>query len=143
MVIGYSSSSDASLTINTILHMPTIKLSSNNYLLWKNLIAPFLRYQNLISHVDETSVAPTASIVVEDKSSPNPLYTAWVEPDQRALLIIQDSLNEESMAEILGLLTAREVWTTLESAYSHDSIERKQNLRDSFRQLQKGSLSVF
>lgn len=58
-------------------------------------------------------MAPAASLVVEDKSSPNPLYIVWVEVDQHSMLIIQDSLSEEAMAKNLGLLTAREVWTTL------------------------------
>ncbi|PWA84471.1 zinc finger, CCHC-type, Gag-polypeptide of LTR copia-type [Artemisia annua] len=66
----------------------------------------------------------------------------WYEADQRALLILQASLTEEAMAEVIGLSTAHDVWCALESAYSHDSVERMQNLRDSLRQLQKGTSSV-
>ncbi|GKB69844.1 uncharacterized mitochondrial protein-like protein [Tanacetum coccineum] len=41
------------------------------------------------------------------------------------------------MVEVIGIATAQEVWLALESAYSHDSVERMQNLIDSFPQLQK------
>lgn len=51
-------------------------------------------------------------------------------------------MHEEAIAEILGHPTAREEWTTLESTYNHDSVERKQNMKDSLRQLQKGSSIV-
>lgn len=67
------------------------------------------------------------------------MFTVWEEADQQALLILQASLTEEAMAEILGLQTARYVWTTLEVAYSHDYVEPMQNIWDSLHQLQKGS----
>ncbi|KAJ9566476.1 hypothetical protein OSB04_002442 [Centaurea solstitialis] len=85
---------------------------------------------------------PAPTIMVDDKTSPNPEFLSWQEDDQRALIILQSSLSEEAMAEALGLVTARDVWHALESTYSHDSVERMQNLRDSLRQLQKGTMSV-
>ncbi|KAJ9552360.1 hypothetical protein OSB04_016405 [Centaurea solstitialis] len=136
------SSKDTTLPLATILHMLTIKLSSTNYLLWKNQILPLFSYQKLIGHVDGSLAAPSTTITIDGKTSPNPEYATWQEENQRALLILQSSLTEEAMAEVLGLHTAHEVWHALESAYSHDSVERMQNLRDSLRQLQKGASSV-
>lgn len=130
------------IPLSTILHLLTIKLSSNNYHLWKNQIQPLLSYQNLLGHIDGSSFAPSTTITVEGKSSPNPTYLAWHEADQWALLILQSSLSEEAMAESLGLATAREIWKALEQAYNHDSRERLQTLRDSLRQLKKVSSSV-
>ncbi|KAJ9544289.1 hypothetical protein OSB04_023996 [Centaurea solstitialis] len=136
------SSKDTTLPLATILHMLTIKLSSTNLLLWKNQILPLFSYQKLIGHVDGSLAAPSTTITIDGKTSPNPEYATWQEENQRALLILQSSLTEEAMAEVLGLHTAYEVWHALESAYSHDSVERMQNLRDSLRQLQKGASSV-
>lgn len=96
------------IPLSTTLHLLTIKLSSTNYLLWKNQIQPLLSYQNLLGHIDGSSLAPPTTITVEGKSSPNPAYIAWHEADQWALLILQSSLLEEVMAESLGLATARE-----------------------------------
>lgn len=108
-IMASSSTNDGNLSLNTILHMLTIKLSSTNYLLWKNQILPLLKYQNLFAHVNGESIRPSETITVEDKSSPNPLLPIWEEANHRALLIIQASLTEEAMSEVLGLTTAREV----------------------------------
>lgn len=122
--------------------MLTIKLTSSNYLLWRNQITPLLNHQKWMSHVDGSSTIPPPKILVDGNEIWNPAHEAWIDVDQKVLLILQSSLSEESMAEVLGLSSPREVWTALESAYSHDSQERSQNLKDSLRQLKKGTLSV-
>lgn len=71
-----------------------------------------------------------------------PAYLSWVEINQKVLLILQFSLSEEAMAKVLGLSSSRAVWQALETAYSHDSMEQSQNLKDFLRQLKKGNLSV-
>lgn len=80
-----SSSADHSLPMNTLIHMITIKLSCSNYLMWKNQMLYLFAYQNLLPHIDDSSVAPSLEILIDDKSSPNLLYTAWTIGDQRAV----------------------------------------------------------
>lgn len=46
------------------------------------------------------------------------------------------------MAEVIGVTSSRDLWTTLERVYSNQSSERTQNLRDSLRQLKKGTSTV-
>ncbi|KAM0036033.1 hypothetical protein Hdeb2414_s0014g00421511 [Helianthus debilis subsp. tardiflorus] len=58
------------------------------------------------------------------------------------LLLIKSSLSKEAMAEVIGLSSSRQVWLALENAYNHDSLERMHTLRDTLRQLQKGSSTV-
>ncbi|CAH9069058.1 unnamed protein product [Cuscuta europaea] len=135
-------SNDSSLSLSTILHMLTIKLSSSNFLLWKNQIVPLLSFQKLAGHIDGTTVPPPATVQVDAKTVPNPEFSSWQDNDQRALILLHSSLSEEAMSEVLGLKTSHEVWQALQSAYSHDSVERMQSLRDSLRHLQKGNLSV-
>ncbi|GJT33494.1 putative RNA-directed DNA polymerase [Tanacetum coccineum] len=45
-------------------------------------------------------------------------------------------------AEVLGLTTAHAIWTALETAYSNSSVERIHSLRDSLRNLSKGTSTV-
>ncbi|GJX93509.1 RNA-directed DNA polymerase, eukaryota [Tanacetum coccineum] len=52
------------------------------------------------------------------------------------------SLPTRSAAEVLGLTTTRQIWLSLEAAYSNASVERIHSLRDSLRQLTKGTSSV-
>ncbi|KAJ9555163.1 hypothetical protein OSB04_009777 [Centaurea solstitialis] len=132
----------SSFSPSTLLHMLTIKLSSTNYLLWKKQILPLLAYQKLSGHIDGSIAKPPSTITTNDATNPNPAYATWLDSDQRALILIQSSVSEEAMSEVLGLDDARSVWRALEAAYSHDSVERMQTLRDSLRTLQKGNSSV-
>ncbi|KAI3507180.1 hypothetical protein L1887_22027 [Cichorium endivia] len=136
------SSSDSGLSMNTILHLITNRLSSSNYLLWRNQLLPLLAYQNLLPHVDGTSSAPPIEILSGDKTAPNPAYDSWLAADQRTVILLQASLSEEAFSEIVGLQTARQIWVALEAAYSNSSVERIQNLRDQLRLLSKGSSTV-
>lgn len=139
----------SSLSLNTLLHLLIIKHSSCNYLLWRNRILPLLSFQKLTGHIDGTLTAPprtitptTSSVVVSLAPIPNSDFIKWQENDKKALLIVQSSLTEEAMAEVLCLPTTFDVRTTLENAYSQDFVERVQTLRDSLRQLKKGASFV-
>lgn len=137
-----SSITDGTFSMNTLLHMMTIKLSSTNYLLWRNNIVSIFTYQKLFGHLDGSSTIPAATITTDGKTTPNPAALVWAEADQRAIILLQSSLTEEAAAEVLGLQTAQQIWQTLESAYSNSSVERIHSLRDSLRQLSKGTTSV-
>ena len=99
----------AELSMTTLLHMLTIKLTSTNYLLWKNQVHPLLSHQKLIPHVDGTSPSPSQTITVDVKESPNPAYISWLEKDQTIMLLLQSSLTEEAMAEVIGVTTSRDL----------------------------------
>ena len=134
--------SDSPLPLSTILHMLTIKLSADNYLLWHKQMVPLLSYQQLTGYVDGSIPKPSSTITTDKVISANPAYTKWVAADQRALILIQSSLSQEAMAETLGHTTSHAVWTALEATYRHDSVERTHTLRDSLRHLKKGTTTV-
>ncbi|KAL7604615.1 hypothetical protein Lser_V15G16329 [Lactuca serriola] len=136
-----STSSD-SIPMATLLHMVTIKLTSFNYLLWRNQFFLILTHQKWLSFVDGSSVIPEATITLEGNTTENPTHSDWVETDQRVPLPLQSSLTDVSMIEVLGHTTSRSLWCALESLYNHASKEQAQNLKDSFRQLRKGDSSV-
>ncbi|KAF5788268.1 putative RNA-directed DNA polymerase [Helianthus annuus] len=137
-----STTIETKLPMATILHMLTIKLSSTNYLYWQNQLLPLLANQELLGHVDGSISPPSKSITVDSVEKPNPAFTAWSISDQQAILILNSSLTEEAVAEILGLSTARQIWTALEAANNNTSLERMHLLRDNLRRLAKGSSTV-
>ena len=136
------SSSDATLPMNTLLHLITIRLSSSNYLLWVNQMIPLLNYQHLLDHVDGSTAVPPSHLLVDEKKVENPDLAEWLAADQRAVILLQASLTEEAFSEVVGLTSARSIWSALESAYGNSSMERMQNLRDQLRLLSKGDSSV-
>ncbi|KAJ0649515.1 putative RNA-directed DNA polymerase [Helianthus annuus] len=137
-----SDSSSSSLPMAPLLHMITLKLSPSNYLYWKHQLLPLLASQKLVGHVDGSLPTPPATKSVDSKHVPNPDHTTWLENDQKTILIINSSLTEEAVVEILGLTSARQIWRSLEATYNNTSLERMHLLRDSLRQLSKSSSSV-
>ena len=62
-VVNTTTSSPTSLT--TIHHLITIKLTCDNYLLWKAQIVLYLKGQNLFGYLDGSTLAPPQSLTVE------------------------------------------------------------------------------
>ncbi|KAG6779791.1 hypothetical protein POTOM_016191 [Populus tomentosa] len=139
-----STSSDSSPTLlpfNTMIHMVTIKLSSSNYLLWKSQLLPLLESQGLLGHVDGTLVPPP-QFDPPTSQTPNRSHLAWKATDQRLLSLLLSSLTEEAMAEAVGLSTSREVWTALETTFSHRSKAREIRLKDDLQLMKRGTHPV-
>ena len=63
-------------------HMVTIKLTCDNYLLWKAQIVPYLCGQHLFSFLDDSRPAPPPTINVTtngiSKIQPNPEFQSWI-----------------------------------------------------------------
>ncbi|KAJ0858308.1 hypothetical protein HanRHA438_Chr13g0599651 [Helianthus annuus] len=137
-----SSSNDSTFSMNTLMHMISIKLSSTNYLYWRSQIKPILSCQGLLGHADGTIAPPSAEITRGDKTVSNPDFTEWLANDQKAVMILNASLSEEAIAEVIGVNDSRSMWLALESAFCNTSIERVHHLRDQLRQSTKGSATV-
>ena len=137
-----ASSSETPFSMHSFSHMMHMKLSSSNYLVWREQILLVLSFHKLSDHVSGDLSPPPATVTVSDKTVPNPDAVAWSDNDQKAVLLIKSSLSEEAAAEVLGLKSARDIWTALEHAYSNASVERVHSLRDSLRLLKKGTSSV-
>ncbi|KAJ4957757.1 hypothetical protein NE237_024868 [Protea cynaroides] len=68
-------------------HALTIKLGTDNYLLWKTQILPLLGNQSLLGYVDGSLPAPPATItnLSTSTSTPNSEYSDWVLKDHLVL----------------------------------------------------------
>ncbi|XP_076931048.1 uncharacterized protein LOC143596061 [Bidens hawaiensis] len=94
---------------------------------------PIVSFQNLLLYIDGSVPQPSSTITVENKFVPNP----EVAQDRKAVIILNASLTEEVVSEVLGILGARNIWLALESAFCNSSVERMYSLRDTLRQLTK------
>ncbi|GKC23992.1 putative RNA-directed DNA polymerase [Tanacetum coccineum] len=142
MAASSFSSNETLFSMNTLLHMMIIKLTSNNYLLWRNHMLPIFTYQKQIGHINGTSTTPSSTIIVDGKTMPNHVVVPWNEVNQRAIILLQSSLTKESAAKVLGLTTASQIWLSLEAAYGNASVERVNSLRDSIHQITEGTSFV-
>jgi hypothetical protein len=138
-----ASSSSPSFPLNTMVHMFTIKLTSSNYLLWRNQFIPLLTSHDLLGFLDGSIPVPSSQITGTDGSTQvNPTYTSWLNTYQTLLSLLYSSLTEESMSEVLGLKHAHEAWTALEASFSHISKTRELQLKDELQLMQRGSKLV-
>lgn len=72
--------------------------------------------------------APSKTIIVEEKQVSNPAFLTWKDLDQRAVILLNSSLIEEVVTEVLGLTYAHSILISLESAYNNSSVERIHSL---------------
>jgi len=60
-----------------MVHMLTIKLTSSNYLLWRNQFIPLLTSHDLLGFLDGSIPVPSSQITGTDGSTQvNPTYTS-------------------------------------------------------------------
>ena len=120
-----SSSSLSALTQNTSLHslssvhhLITIKLTRDNYLLWKAQIVPYLKGQHLFGFIDGTQPPPPQFLPLSTTESsqprPNPDFLQCQSQDQLILSALISSLSENILAYVVKCSTLYEVWNTLE-----------------------------
>ncbi|GFZ05452.1 hypothetical protein Acr_17g0010240 [Actinidia rufa] len=115
------SSSSSSLPLNTMVHMLTIKMTSSNYLLWRNQFIPLLTSQDLFGYLDGSVRAPSPKVTSSDGTTQvNLAYTSWLNTDQTLLSLLYSSLTEESMSE-LPLPSFADI---VPKALSHEIFER-------------------
>jgi hypothetical protein len=65
-----SSNSDQTFNLGSILHAIPIRLSSKNYLLWRNQLRTLLSYHNLLSYVDGSSPPPATKLLIIQSFEP-------------------------------------------------------------------------
>ncbi|KAJ0946466.1 putative RNA-directed DNA polymerase [Helianthus annuus] len=129
-------------TTTNVPHLYPIKLSATNYLVWRNHMRLLVAHHSLTAYIDGSSSSPSETVSADNKTIANPEFASWTANDQKAALLLLSSLTEEAAAEVLGLNSARQIWTALEAAYNNASVERVQSLRDSLRSLTKGTTFV-
>ena len=122
------------------LHVP-IKLTRDNFLLWKTQLFPLLNCHDL-AHI--LMQDPPVSTQLDDQGGVvvNTAYHKWWRQDQQVLSIIVSSLSEVVLPCAVGKITAKEAWTALIKHCSSINPSRIMHLHNRLHNTQKGSRSV-
>ncbi|KAF5462068.1 hypothetical protein F2P56_018108 [Juglans regia] len=86
-------------------------------------------------HVDGSTPMPS---VTADPTSHN----LWKQHDQLVMSLLLSSLTEKALSITIGLTTSRDVWNSLETAFSHKSKVRELQIKDELHLMKRGSCSV-
>jgi hypothetical protein len=121
----------------------TVKMTSDNFLLWQAQILPYLHSQCLIGFVTGATPCPKSTIPAADKDAapvPNPAYDLWFEQDQAILSAILSSLSPEVLSQCLFL--KKVVWDKLDGLYASQSRASAMQIRMQLANLKKCDLSA-
>ena len=124
-----------------IHHLITIKLTRENYLLWKAQIVPYLRGQHLYGFLDGSRPAPSSNVAATPDLLNSDLQ-AWQTQDQMILSAIISSLSETVLAHVVNCRTSCDVWLCLEKMFTSQSRARQMQLHHQISTLKKGDSSI-
>lgn len=143
VTIRLSSAPSDGIPLTALLHMVTIRLSSSNYLAWQNQLTLIMRCDGLLAIIDGSDPSPSTHIDGPDGSKvTNPALASWTKRHDRCLSVLLSSLTEESMTEVLGLTSVRDIWLALERMFCPSTESRSHQLRDELQFLKHGASSV-
>uniref|UniRef100_A0A2N9HBX8 Reverse transcriptase Ty1/copia-type domain-containing protein n=1 Tax=Fagus sylvatica TaxID=28930 RepID=A0A2N9HBX8_FAGSY len=141
-----ATSPPAPTSLTAAHHLITIKLTRDNYLLWKAQILPYLKGQHLFGFIDGSRPAPSQFLASQTSDSasdaPNPAFQTWHLQDQLIMSALISSLSENILAHIVKCGTSREVWLTLERMFTSQSRARTMQIHYQLATLKKGDSSV-
>lgn len=99
---GTIASSSPSLSLSSLGHAITVRLTRENFFLWKAQASPVLRAHQLFGYVDGSIKAPSEFITTgsgaEARQVPNPAYLLWYTQDQLVLSTLVSSMRKTCWA---------------------------------------------
>nr|TKR66530.1 hypothetical protein D5086_0000310060 [Populus alba] len=104
----------------TKTHLPdiSIKLASNNYMLWKAQVIPILRGYGLLGYVTNDISCPELTIIGADSTlQSNLAATTWLCTDQLILGWINSSFLDNPLSQAINSESCHDAWIVLETLY--------------------------
>ncbi|CAL9248911.1 unnamed protein product [Arabidopsis halleri] len=107
----------------------TIKLTEQNYIIWKSQFESFLRTQALLGHVNGSIRRPMEFIPVVNNEGlteqiVNPDFQVWAKADQVVMSWLLGSMSEDVLRLVVDTISAQEVWLTLANHFNRVSSSR-------------------
>ncbi|KAK1611820.1 hypothetical protein QYE76_035493 [Lolium multiflorum] len=146
---GFGGASSSTTAVAAPFHfgnLLTVKLGSDNYLLWRSAILPLLRSHFLMGYVDGTYPCPPERVLVQFEGRPaaipNPEHQAWVMQDQALLSGINSSLTPAVGGLVMFAATAQEAWVTLRDSFDTHFSAQSVHIRGQLQKMEKQTSSI-
>jgi hypothetical protein len=113
---------------------PASKLTRENFLSWEAQIMPTLCGARVMRPLEVSDPAPPEFVDAEDADKnkihvPNPAYNMWISRDQQVVSYIVNSISEDILSHVYGMVHAAEVWSAIHELFSSQSKSRVSNIR--------------
>ena len=140
------SSSSAPISVTSLANLITIRLSRDNFLLWKTQVVPALASNGLFGYVAGTEQAPPHTITEGTGDAAvevaNPEFLRWYQQDQLVMIALLGSMTEDILGQMTQLTTSAQVWTTLHDLFASQNRARIMQLRYQLSNPKKNDLTA-
>ncbi|KAK1648387.1 hypothetical protein QYE76_066192 [Lolium multiflorum] len=141
-----SSSLAPVVSIGSISSLITIRLTRENFLLWKTQAVPALHAAHLYGYVDGSIAAPPHTITEGTgdaaREVSNPAFLAWYQQDQLVMIALLGSMSEDIVGQMTQLTTSAAVWSSLHSMFASQNRARVMQIRYQLSNIRKKDLSA-
>ncbi|KAK6116197.1 hypothetical protein DH2020_050053 [Rehmannia glutinosa] len=121
----------------------TVKLSENNFLVWRQQVLAAVRGYGLEGYLDGTLPPPErVSVNGDNQKIINPEFLAWTRQDQLIMSWILSSLSERILVSIVGLESSKTVWEALDISFASQNGAKIMQYKLQLQTLKKGTLSM-
>ena len=131
----------SAISINPLGLVVSLKLTRDNFLLWRMQILPVLAAYEVTDHI-EKDPPEMSSLGKDGQTCINPAYKTWFKTDKVVLAIINSSLTESSMPIVVGKETAKEAWDAITQNFASKLQSRMMKLQKKLHNLRKNSMPV-
>ncbi|KAL5779198.1 hypothetical protein ACOSQ2_009935 [Xanthoceras sorbifolium] len=125
-----------------------IKLDDNNFIYWKMQIIPVVKAFNLEYFIFGATTCPSKFVdSIDDESGEriqtyNDDYLTWKKIDQLLMSWLMSTLGESILGRLTQYITSCEVWNTVRSMFSQQSMARIMHLRSQLQLTKKGAMKI-
>ena len=125
-------------------HPMSIKLSDDNYLIWKQHVLSAVRGYGLEGYLTGEQNPPPRVLTPTGATEvvPNPAFSSWNMQDQRLSHWLQSSFSESTMVIVVGLSSSRDIWEALEANFSSQSRAKIMQYKLQLQTVKKDGLSM-
>ncbi|KAL9413570.1 hypothetical protein AB3S75_042122 [Citrus x aurantiifolia] len=139
-----SSKSEPTLSLQSFhqcASLISIKLTTENYLLWSSRIQPLIYSLGLEHHITDVE-APSQYLEEDGKKIRNPEFIVWKNNDGLLMTWLRSMMSEDVLSMIISMQSAREIWLTIEEIMLLATKEQETWHEDSLYSLNKGSTKL-
>lgn len=136
----HSFSTSTSPILSSLPHLVTVKLTNDNYLLWRTQLLPYFHGQRLFGYIDGST--PCLAKLQSDGVTMNLSFLSWYQQDQVILSAIISSLSEPLIAQVIGQTSSYSAWLKLENLFTSKSQARLVYLQYQLAILRKNTDSI-
>jgi hypothetical protein len=133
------------MLLSNMSNLMSIKLDSLNYMVWKLQLTTILEAYSMIDHIDGSAQKPSqylADSAGNLTTRVNPSFLSWKKRDKALLTLIYSTLSPPVLSMVVGLHSAQEVWSTLETRFTSTARANVLNLKLELQSVKKGSDSI-